>query len=145
MQKAQHYCAYQDRCHQEMRYKLIEWGIYGDDLENILVALIEDKFLDEERFARSYAGGKFRIKKWGRQRIRRELMRRKISAYCLRMAMEEIPEANYRATLHDVLTKYLATRSESDPYQRKQKAIAYAVSRGYELELAYEVWPEVEP
>ena len=127
-----------------MRYKLIEWGVYGDTLENILVDLIAEKFLDEERFARSYAGGKFRIKKWGRQRIQQELKRRQISAYCLRKAMEEIPDDDYWNTLTDVLTKYLDTLRESDPYKRKQKTISHGVRRGYEIPLILEVWNSLE-
>jgi regulatory protein len=93
--KLQAYCAYQDRCHSEVRSKLLDLGIYGDDLEDIIVALIEDNFLNEERYARSYARGKFRIKQWGRLRIRRELKFRKISDYCIRKAMEEIDENDY--------------------------------------------------
>ncbi|MFT4761020.1 MAG: regulatory protein, partial [Saprospiraceae bacterium] len=66
LDRMQKYCAYQDRCHKEVRSKLFEIGMYGDDLENIIVKLIEEKFLDEQRFATAYAGGKFRLKKWGR-------------------------------------------------------------------------------
>ena len=66
LQKLQRYCAYQDRCHQEVRAKLLSLGVYGDEMEEIIVSLIEDKFLDEERFARSFARGKFRLKQWGR-------------------------------------------------------------------------------
>ena len=86
--KIQRYCAYQDRCHQEVRTRLLDMGVYADWLEEIIVQLIEENFLNEERFARSFARGKFRIKQWGRNRIRQELKKRNISAYCIRMAME---------------------------------------------------------
>ena len=80
--KLQRYCAYQDRCHQEVRTKLIDLGVFGDTLEEIITDLIKDNFLNEERFARSYARGKFRMRKWGRIKIRQELKLRKISDYC---------------------------------------------------------------
>lgn len=143
LQKAQRYCAYQDRCHQEVRYKLLEWGVYGDDLEDILVSLIEERFLDEERFARSFARGKFRMRQWGRDRIRRELQRRDISAYCLRKAFEEIDEAEYRATLLAILEKRLAQDSDRNPYEQRQRTAAYAIRRGYEPALVWEFLREL--
>ena len=105
LSKLQRYCAYQDRCHQEVRSKLLDLGIYGDDLEEIISDLISENFLNEERYARSYARGKFRIKRWGRMRIQQELKQRKISAYCLRKAMEEIEEEEYEQTLRTILEK----------------------------------------
>ena len=87
--KMQRYCAYQERCHEEVRSKLLNMGVYSDWREEIIVQLIEENFLNEERFARSFARGKFRIKQWGRNRIRQELKKRKISDYCVRKAMEE--------------------------------------------------------
>ena len=92
LKRMQRYCAYQDRCHSEVRTKLIELGVYGDTLEEIMAELVIERFLDEERFARSYVRGKFRLKKWGRVRIKRELKLRKISAYCQRKGLEEIEE-----------------------------------------------------
>ena len=142
--KAQRYCAYQDRCHQEVRYKLIEWGVYGDALERVIADLVSERFLDEERFARSYTRGKFRVKKWGRQRIQRELKRKEISAYCLRKAMEEIEEEDYRATLLQVLQKRDRLLRESNPYKRKQKIIQYGIQRGYEISLVYEIYKELK-
>ncbi len=101
----QRYCAYQDRCHSEVRSKLLDLGIYGDELEEVIAELITDNFLNEERFARSYARGKFNIKKWGRIRIKQELKRRHITAYCLRKAMEEIEEEDYLKTLEGLIRK----------------------------------------
>ncbi len=134
----QRYCAYQDRCHQEVRSKLLSMGIYGDDLEQIIVRLIEDKFLDEERFARSYARGKFRMKKWGRLRIVQELKKRQISEYCIRKALEEIDPAEYEATLTEVLRKKMDSAT-GDDFTRRQKALQFAMGKGYEIDLAREV------
>ncbi len=137
--KAQRYCAFQDRCHQEMRSKLIEWGVYGDTLEEVLADLIADRFLDEERFARSFARGKFRIKGWGRQRILNELRQRQISDYCLRKAMTEIEEDEYRQTLKELIEKRAAQETEANEALRRQKLASYAIRRGFEPELVWEV------
>lgn len=137
--KLRWYCVYQDRCHQEVRSKLLDLGIYGDDLEAIIVDLIQEDFLDEERFARSYARGKFRMKRWGRIRIQQELKRKKVSAYCLRKAMEEIDETEYLEVLTELLKKKIATVKGANAFQRNSKAGAYAISRGYESYLVWEV------
>ena len=137
--KLQRYCAYQERCHEEVRSKLLDMGIYSDWREEIIVQLIEENFLNEERFARSFARGKFRIKQWGRNRIRQELKKRKISDYCVRKAMEEIEEADYRSTLETALVKKNISLDEEDAYQRKAKLARYAVSRGFESELAWQL------
>lgn len=136
--KLQRYCAYQDRCHQEVRSKLIELGCYGQDLEEVMASLIEEKFLDEERFARSFARGKFRMKQWGRIRIRQELKIRNISEYCLRKAMEEISETDYLKTLKAVLEKRASQIAEADDFARKGKLAQYAMSRGFEAEMVWE-------
>lgn len=141
--KLQRYCAYQDRCHQEVRSKLLELGVYGDDLEEIIADLIQERFLDEERFARSFARGKFRIKKWGRIRIRKELKIRDVSAYSLRKALTEIEEAEYRKTLKEIILKKNSLLKEPDDFIRRNKLAQYAISRGFETALAWEVVKEV--
>lgn len=137
--KLQHYCAYQDRCHQEVRKKLLDLGVYGEDLENIIVQLIEEKFLDEERFARSFVRGKFRINKWGRVRIKQELKRRAISDYCIRKGLSEIKEKAYLEQLeHVVLQKANKVKEEND-FKKKSKVASYVIGRGYESELVWEM------
>lgn len=140
--KLQRYCAYQDRCHQEVRSKLIELGCYGQDLEEVIANLIEEKFLDEERYARSFARGKFRMKQWGRSRIRQELKLRNISDYCIRKAMEEISEQDYLNTLMEVLEKRALQIAEADDFARKGKLAQYAMSRGFEAELVWQLLAE---
>ena len=141
LKKLQRYCAYQERCHQEVRNKLLELGIYGDDLENIIVDLISDNFLNEERFAIMYAGGKFRIKKWGRFRIRRELWKRNISDYCIKKAMTEIDEDDYIKTLHLIFDKRKRLIKKMDDFKTKGNIAKYAISKGYETGL---VWEELK-
>lgn len=142
--KLQRYCAYQDRCHAEVRTKLIELGCYGQDLEEVMASLIEEKFLDEERFARSFARGKFRMKQWGRNRILQELKLRHISDYCIRKAMEEIKEADYQQTLKEVLEKRASQIAEADDFARKGKLAQYAMSRGFEADIVWELLKALE-
>lgn len=141
--KLQWYCVYQDRCHKEVRTKLLEIGIYGEALERIIVALIEDNFLNEERFAQSFVRGKFRIKKWGRKRILQELKFRKISAYCIKKGMQEIDEVAYQSTLYDLLEKKNKTLKETDLYKRRTKVAQYLIQKGYESGLVWAAVKEV--
>jgi len=139
LKKLQHYCAYQDRCHYEVRSKLLDLGVYGDTLEEVIADLVKDNFLNEERFARSYARGKFRMKKWGRQKITSNLKMKKISAYCIRKAMTEIDEFEYEETLKEIIMKRMGEKEDWD-YALFQKTGQYVLSRGYESSL---VWPMI--
>ena len=139
--KLQKYCAYQDRCHQEVRTKLINLGIYGDVLEEIISELISDNFLNEEKFARSFARGKFRMRRWGKNRIVNELKFRKITDYCIRKAMTEIDDEEYLQTLHEVIQKKKKHLREKDPFKANNKIAKYAIGRGFESEL---VWKKVK-
>ncbi|TXB63158.1 regulatory protein RecX [Phaeodactylibacter luteus] len=138
--KLQHFCAYQDRCHQEVRQKLMDMGVYPDWREEIITELIQDNFLNEERFAQSFARGKFRMKQWGRQRIARELKQRQISDYCIKKGMAEISEPDYQQALRELLEKKDRQLQESDPWARKAKLVRYALSKGFESQLT---WPAV--
>lgn len=133
--KARRYCAFQERCHSEMRSKLIEWGVYGDMLEKVMADLISENFLNEERFACTFTRGKFRMKSWGRNRIVQELRARRVSDYCIRKGLQEIDEAEYLAELERLLLKKLEELSEQDAFQRRAKLTRFALQRGYEQEL----------
>jgi regulatory protein len=135
LSKLQRYCAYQERSHNEVRSKLIELGVYGDELENVMVALIEGNFLNEERFACTFARGKFNMKQWGRRRIIQELKRHRISEYCIKKAMEEIDEASYLITLRELLRKKLESLPKGEPpLAQRAKLMRYAFQKGYEGE-----------
>jgi regulatory protein len=136
--KAQMSCAYQERCQQEMRDKLYEWGLHSNDVENIIANLITDNFLNEERFAKAFAGGKFRIKKWGKIKIRTELKKRKISDYCIKRGMQEINEDEYEKTLYELLQKKLKENPKGKEYARHYKAAQYAMSRGFESDVVWD-------
>ncbi len=137
--KMQRFCAYQERCHNEVRSKLIDLGVYGQTLEQIIAELVSDNFLNEERFSRSFARGKFRLKQWGRLRIINELKRRDISDYCIRKALEEIEVEDYQNTLKQVIRKRREMLSKEDnDYIRRNKVANYAIIRGFEPELVWE-------
>lgn len=135
--KAQKYCAYQERCHQEVRNKLYELGLYPNEVEEVIMQLIEQNFLNEERFAIAYAGGKFRTKKWGKNKILQELKLRKISDYCIRMGMKEIPDRDYIKTLNQLITKKEKEVRESNLFKKRQKIAKYLITKGYEPELVW--------
>ncbi|MCB0519639.1 MAG: RecX family transcriptional regulator [Lewinellaceae bacterium] len=136
--KLQRYCAYQERCHQEVRSKLLELGVFGDDLENIVAQLIEDNFLNEERYARTFARGKFRMKQWGRNRIIQELKLRGIPDYCIRKAMEEIGKGEYAEALENLLAKKAGMIAGENDFEINGKLAQYAIHRGFEVETVWE-------
>jgi regulatory protein len=137
--KIYRYCAYQERCHQEVKDKLYEFGLSSADVDEVLVHLIQENFLNEERFARAFAGGKFRLKKWGRLRIVRELEARDVSRNCIRLALQEIDEADYHATLRELLDKKKLALEEPDTFVRNDKASRYAIQKGYEPDLVWSI------
>ncbi len=128
----QKYCAFQERCHSEVRTKLLSLGIYGELLEEIIGQLIEDDFLNELRFAKTYARGKFRMKAWGRIKIIHSLKQKGITDYCIKEAMKEINPEDYKESLQIILTLQLEKFPDLSPFERKSKAFRYALSRGYE-------------
>jgi regulatory protein len=137
--KAESTCAYQERCQQEMRDKLYEWGLHSADVENIIAKLITDNFLNEERFAKAYAGGKFRIKKWGKVKIKIELKKRKISDYCIKKAMQEIDDNDYRKTIKELIVKKSKEIKGGKEYVRKYKIAKYITSRGFEQDMIWDI------
>ena len=143
-EKLKRYCSYQDRCHQEVRTKLISLKIYGHDLEEVITELIKEDFLNEARFACSYARGKFRIKKWGRNKIKQQLQQRQVSSYCITQGMKEIDEEEYLHVLEELIKKQLTKHQELPEYIRKDKTIKYANGRGYEANLIFQVIRELE-
>lgn len=138
LSKIESWCAYQERCQQEVRDKLYSWGLWKDAVESIISDLISRNFLNEERFAIAYAGGKFRIKKWGRQKIKVELKRRNITEAIIRRAMKEIETADYVNAIGKVLASKWQSEKEKHPLKKKLKVMRYLVSRGFEPELINE-------
>jgi len=142
--KLQKYCAYQERCHKEVRSKLLTLKVYGDELEEIISELIDDNFLNEERYACTYARGKFRMKKWGRNKIKQSLKFNYVSTYCIKKAMEEIDEEEYLTTLKAILQKQIEKNAKYKDIVARHKAIQYAISRGYEASIVYDQIKEIK-
>jgi regulatory protein len=139
LRKAASFCAYQERTQQEVRKRLDAWDIYGDDSEEIIAELITQGYLSEERFATTFAGGKFRVKGWGKRKITQHLQQRGISGYNLNKALAEIKPDDYRAMLAELLEKKRGLIRDDNPLVVKQKLARYALSKGYEPALIWEV------
>jgi len=141
--KLEQYCVYQDRCHKEVEQKMREYNLIPEAKEMILLSLLQDNFLNEERFAKNFARGKFRIKHWGKQRIVRELKFRDISSYNIKTALKEIDEQEYLKTIYSITEKRNEAISEPNIYKRKRKLIDFLMRKGYENELIYKTVDEV--
>lgn len=142
--KALRYCAFQERSQQEVRDKLYSWGLHRRETEELISRLIGENFLKEERFAEAFAGGKFRIKRWGRNKIRQALRIKQVSEPLISQALSSIPEKEYRVTLRKVLEERSAKVDQAHPLKRRHQIAAYAVSRGFEPELVWELLGEEE-
>ena len=136
--KIEYYCAYQDRCHKEVALKLQQMNMIPLAIDNIISHLIENNYLNEERFAKSFARGKFNIKKWGKQRIVRELKMREVSKYNIESALKEISYDDYIHTFNELSQKRLSQIKETNPLKKKKKLVDYLLYRGWESHLVYE-------
>ena len=130
--KAKHYCAYQERSHAEVKEKLYGLKLRTPDVEMILSQLIEENYLNEERYARQFAGGKFRMKKWGRVKIVHELKQKRVSPYNIRQALEEIDEEEYRKVLRKLAESKWALLKKDQHIVRQVKTQQYLLRKGFE-------------
>jgi regulatory protein len=137
LQKLRHYCSYQERCHAEVKEKLYSFGLYKQVVEECISQLIEENYLNEERFAVAFAGGKFRIKHWGRKKIQQELKQKRVSEYCIRKALQEIDQEQYIKTLDKLASKKWSSIKGQGitRFVKNQKTTVWLLQRGYEPEL----------
>jgi len=135
LQKAESFCAYQERSQHEVRNKLYELGLHQNDVETIISELIENNFLNEERFAQAYTLGKFRIKGWGKLKIKQGLKLKQIPDKLIQKSLQKIDSDDYIERLKQVLDKKSPFVKEKDPYKRRYKLMQYAASRGFEKDL----------
>ncbi|MBP2831358.1 RecX family transcriptional regulator [Aquimarina sp. U1-2] len=145
LKKMERFCAYQERCHKEIETKLHTMTLIPEAKEKIILHLLAHDFLNEERFAKSFARGKFRIKNWGRQRITKELKYREISNYNIKTALKEIPEHEYINSFHRLAEKKLASLQESNPYKKRKKLADFLLYRGWETHLVFQKVNELIP
>lgn len=138
LQKLMHFCAYRDRSQKEVEDKLNELRMIPEAKEKIIISLMQENFLNEERFARSFVRGKFRIKKWGRIKITQELKKREISAPIIKLGLTEIKESEYRATLYELAEKKVKTISEPNAFKKKKKLADHLLRKGYESQFVFD-------
>lgn len=139
LEKLKHYCAYQERSQYDVLQKLWDFNLDEDDRLNIIAQLISENYLNEERFAISFSEGKFRIKKWGKKKIKSKLKEKKVSVFCIEKGLKAIDEEEYIETLQSIIESKLNTTKANSIYQKKQKVANYCYQKGYESELIWEV------
>jgi len=144
LEKMKNWCAYQERSQFEVRNKLFEYGIFNEEAENIIIQLIQENFLNEERFAIAFARGKFRIKRWGKIKIKLELKQHKVSEYCINKALKQIDGNEYFATLEKIIEKKIKEIKEPNKIKKQYKIIKYAMSRGYEQDIIMDAIKNLE-
>lgn len=138
--KIKQYCAYQERCHAEVRDKLYSFGLNKIEVEEIISTLITENYLNEERFAIHYAGGKFRMKQWGKNKIKQALKFKQVSDYCIKKALKEIDDKEYEKTFLKLTElKLKALKSEKNIFIKKRKLQDFLLMKGYESEMIREV------
>ncbi len=136
--KLEHYCAYQERSQQEVRDKLYGYGLHSAEVEDVLCDLIGADFLNEERFAIAYVLGKFRIKHWGKLKIKQGLKLKRVGDNLIKKALLQINYDDYEKTLKELLEKKNALLKEKEGYKRRQKLVIYGISKGYEREIIFD-------
>ena len=138
------FCVYRERCHSEVKEKLYSLGLYKNDVEQLMAQLIEENYLNEERFAKQYADGKFRINQWGRVKIKYALRQKQVSDYSIKKGLKEISEADYKKTLQKLAEQKLKTlKNESNVFSKRKKLQDYLLGKGYEGEVVREIVNEI--
>ncbi len=139
LEKIKHWCAYQERSHYETRNKLYDYGLSSSNIEEALAVLVSENFLNEERFAETFARGKFRIKQWGKNKIKAELKFRKVSDYSINKALKQIDQNDYRKTIEKLIARKLRETKEKVTYKRNYKVLQYAIGRGFEQDIVSDI------
>ena len=140
IERLKNYCALQDRCQWDVTQKMKEWGLLEMTQNHILEILIQEKYVDEERFAQSFCRGKFLIKKWGKVKITNELKKKRISDICIKKGLEVIDLTEYDLLLENLLAKKNNTLRDKNHFTRKSKLARFLIQRGFEGNL---VWDKI--
>lgn len=136
--KIQHYCAYQDRSHKEVKTRLYDYGLNESLVDELIAQLITEGFLNEERFAKAFAGGKFRMKKWGKLKIKNELEFLGLTKNCIQRGLKEIDSADYSKTLKSLIKKKSTEIKEENLFKKRDRVARFAIGKGYEPEMVWE-------
>ena len=138
LEKLKKYCAYQERSHKEVVDKLYKLDLYKNEVDQVVLELIDQNFLNEERFAQAFVSGKFRIKRWGRIKIKSHLKQKGISDYCIKKGMKEIDETEYFETLDYWIERKEREVKEENEFKKKGKIAAFVIQKGFESNLVWE-------
>ena len=144
IERLKNYCALQDKCQWDVMQKMNEWGLQQNTKDHILELLINEKFVDEERYAKSFCRGKFRIKNWGKRKIINELKRKQISTICINSGMQEIDDQQYFKTLDKLFLQKKITIKDRNHFIRKTKIANFLIQKGFEAHLVWEKMKELE-
>ncbi len=144
IQKAEYFCSYQERCHEEVVEKLRTMKMDSDEIDQIVVHLITENFLNEERFAFSFARGKHRMKHWGKIRITNELKFKKITQSLINKALFEITPEEYLNTFHTLAERHWETMRETNALKKRKKFCDYLLRKGFESDLVYSKLKDLE-
>jgi regulatory protein len=135
-QKAKYYCAYQERSHSEVRNKLYSFKLHKNEVEQLLAQLIQEGFINEERFAIAFTGGKFRIKHWGKEKIKYALKQKQVSDYCIRKAIGSINDSDYNKIFISLADKKLnSLKSEKNIFIKMRKMKDFLIGNGFEIKM----------
>lgn len=137
LEKLKHYCAYQERCHAEVKEKLRKLEVPWQEHDEIIAVLIEERYLNEERFARLFARSKLRQKQWGAQKIKQALKQKQVSDYCIRQAMKELETEEYADIMETAARKKLLALPDESPYIQKNKLAQYLLRKGFSSEAVW--------
>lgn len=132
LSKIQRYCAYQERSHKEVKSRLYDYGLYESQVDELVSQLITDGFLNEERFAKAFAGGKFRMKKWGKLKIKNELEYLGLTKNCILRGLKEIDSGDYSKTLKTLIKKKSIEIKEENLYKKRDRVARFVIGKGYE-------------
>lgn len=137
-QKIARYCAYQERAHAEVEEKLYSFGLHRDEVEELLAWLITENFVNEERFAMAFAGGKFRVKRWGKLKIKQSLQQKKVSDYSIDKAINSLDDEDYTNSLDYLIEKAAESTKADNIFEHRHKISRSMINKGYEPELVWE-------
>lgn len=144
LQRIYKYCAYQERSHHQVREKLYSFGLWKAEVDELITRLITDGFLNEQRFAIAFAGGKFRMKKWGRLKVIRELEAQGVTTNCIKAALKQIDEGDYRSMLRGLAEKKMLAITDANPFVKRDKVARFLISKGYEPDLVWGMLKEMD-
>lgn len=141
--KIMRFCAYQERSYRQVREKLYELGLYGEDVEQMLIRLYDENFLNEERYAKAYVSGKFRQNQWGKIKIKQGLKLEKISDYCIKKGFLEITDEDYSVLMKKLISQKWNLTTDKNLLLKKKKVYNYMLSKGFESDIVIDILKEL--